>query len=69
MGKALVILLIALSGCAHDSKKPDAPRIVWCDHNKPTRPSQAAMDAMSRAELDDMNLHNRKGTAWCGWKA
>jgi hypothetical protein len=66
MGKAL-ILCLALAGCV--TRAPvDNPRHVWCDHNQPRRPSAAAVAAMTRFELDEVNAYNGKGARWCGWK-
>lgn len=66
MGKAL-ILCLALAGCV-TAAPIENPRQVWCDHNKPQRPSQAVFEVMTRPELDAMNTHNGQGIRWCGWK-
>ncbi|TIP06662.1 MAG: hypothetical protein E5X72_00160 [Mesorhizobium sp.] len=68
MGSAvrLLLLSIALAGCV--SSPVEEPRKVWCDNNKPMRPTAAVFAAMTRPELDDMNQHNALGVRWCGWK-
>jgi len=70
MGKAAVILaLLALAGCPSSGSQPTAPspKQVWCDQNAPRRPSQAAVAAMSRTELNELNAYDEKGALWCGW--
>lgn len=67
MGKALILCLCLVAGCVTPAPV-DNPRQVWCDHNKPMRPSAAVFEIMTRPELDDMNTHNAQGTKWCGWK-
>lgn len=66
---ALILLALSLAGCAAlPAPAPvQEPRRVWCDHNEPRRPSPAAVSAMSRAELDEVNIHNLTGLEWCGW--
>lgn len=59
-----VFVLSSLVGCA--TTGPDlTPRSTWCDFNKPRRD---ATDSTPRAELDEINSHNRLGAAICGWK-
>ncbi|WEX07359.1 hypothetical protein [Chelativorans sp. AA-79] len=67
MGKAALILLAFLAGCAMRSEEPSPadPRQIWCDFNSPRR--DATPDT-PRAELDEINTHNAKGVAWCGWE-
>lgn len=65
-------LALALAGC-NEVRPPRAPAVsdpktVWCDQNTPRRPTAATIAVMSRADLDDMNQHNRRGAAWCEWK-
>lgn len=68
MGKALILSLAVLAGCTNTTPtRVDNPRQVWCDSNAPRRHSIAAIEAMSRAELDTINSHNEKGKAWCQW--
>ncbi|MFK0688002.1 hypothetical protein ACFX5Q_07325 [Mesorhizobium sp. IMUNJ 23033] len=69
MGKALAALALCsmLAGCTTTAPVAD-PRKVWCDHNKPQRPSQAVFEVMTRPELDDMNAHNALGVKWCRWQ-
>lgn len=68
MGKARIVpVFLLLSACVTTAPVGD-PRKVWCDNNKPRRPSLAVVQAMTRAELDDMNSFNAKGVDWCGWK-
>lgn len=67
MGKALILSLLILVGCTTTPTRVDNPKQVWCDSSAPLRYSEAAIDAMSRAELDQINTHNAKGADWCGW--
>jgi hypothetical protein len=69
MGKALAYLALCsvLVGCV-TTAPVENPRKVWCDHNKPQRPSAAVFAVMTRPELDDMNAHNSQGVKWCGWR-
>lgn len=41
---------------------------TFCDIAKPVRLSDAAVDALSDAEVAALLAHNRKGAALCGWK-
>jgi len=63
---ALAALCITLTACVTSAPVSDA-RKVWCDNNKPMRPSAAVFAVMTRPELDDMNAHNAQGVKWCGW--
>lgn len=64
--KAIVLALALLvAGCQTTAAPVDNPRQVWCDQSQPRR--DATVDT-PRAELDEINAHNRKGTLWCGWK-
>jgi hypothetical protein len=70
MGKAAIILaMLALAGCPANGNQPTGPgpKQVWCDQNSPRRPTQATVNVMSRAELDDLNIYNTKGALCCGW--
>ena len=40
----------------------------FCDIARPLRPSEAALAAMTPAEVADMLGHNQKGQRLCGWK-
>jgi len=66
MGKALILVatLAVLAGCVTPAPFED-PRLIWCRHNEPRRD---ATPETPRAEIDEINAHNRKGAAWCGWK-
>lgn len=65
MGKALALCLcVVLAGCASGKAVLSDPRSVWCEQNSPRRDAKADTP---RAELDDINAHNRKGVEWCGW--
>lgn len=66
MGKAAVALALILAGCV--TRPVEDPRSVWCAFNEPRRPSVAVVEAMTRAELDEMNAFNAKGADWCGWR-
>lgn len=49
-------------------EEPPAPVVGdWCDLNEPRHPSRAVVAAMTRAELDELNAHNRYGAEHCGW--
>jgi xanthine/CO dehydrogenase XdhC/CoxF family maturation factor len=63
----MLCLMAVLAACA-TATPVDDPRKVWCDSNRPTRPSAAVFAVMTRPELDDMNRHNALGAQWCGWK-
>jgi len=63
--KALILSLAILAGCTTVPAPIDNPRQVWCDTNSPRRDATADT---SRAELDEINSHNRKGEKWCNWK-
>lgn len=64
MGKALILAAaLALAGCVTPAPVED-PRSIWCDTNKPRRD---ATPETPRAEIDEINAHNFKGEAWCGW--
>lgn len=66
MGKAALILtLLLLAGCTTTPAPVNDPRAVWCAHNQPRAD---ATETTPRAELDEINIHNRKGALWCGWK-
>ena len=59
MGKALVVMgLLALTGC-------QSSNLCW---DKPIRPSQQALAALTDADVQDILEHNEKGAALCGWK-
>lgn len=68
-GLKIIALCLVLAGCQTFPAPPiDNPRQVWCDHNKPRRPSKAVVKAMSRPELNDLIAFNTKGAKWCGWR-
>lgn len=66
---ALLLLAIALAGCASTKATPISdPKSVWCESNEPER-----YTADERAHLTDQRkkeslAHNLKGAAWCGWQ-
>src|SRR5688500_19266665 len=60
--KAVIILALLLVGCTTTTPVAD-PRKVWCEQSEPRR--DATMET-PRAELDEINSHNRKGMLWCG---
>lgn len=61
---ALLAACLALASCVTSAPVND-PRAVWCEHNSPRRD---ATPETPRAELDEINAHNAKGSAWCGWR-
>lgn len=62
MGNGLILAaLIALAGCT-------TTKGSFCGIAKPLRPSVAAIDAMTDAQVKDLVVHNRKGEKMCGWK-
>lgn len=70
MGAALKLIAGMLIGGAFSAgctttTRIENPREVWCDHNRPRRDAVAET---ARAELDEINGHNAKGTRWCGWE-
>lgn len=62
---AMLPVVLALVGCTSVPQPVDDPRQIWCDTNSPRRD---ATEATPRAEVDEINAHNRKGALWCGWK-
>lgn len=44
------------------------PSGSFCDIARPMRPSAAAVDAMTDAEVAAMLAHNETGRKLCGWK-
>lgn len=67
MGKAALILLCLLAGCATPKSAIRDGRALWCEFNEPRQPSPEVVRAMTRPELDKMNAFNAQGVAWCGW--
>jgi hypothetical protein len=67
MEKALIAscAIFALVACTTTPGPLNDPRQIWCDHNTPRRD---ATEETQRSELDDINSHNARGAAWCGWK-
>lgn len=66
MAQVLILLaLLTCAGCTTARMPVENPRQVWCDHNEPRRD---ATPETPRAELDEINSHNRKGQKWCGWR-
>lgn len=62
MAKVLVVsLLIALAGC-------QTTRGSFCEISQPTRLSQAAIAALSDAEVKKILAANRTGQRLCGWR-
>lgn len=59
--RLILVALIALAGCA-------STKGTFCAIAKPQRPSAAAVDAMTDAQVKDLLAHNRKGQALCGWR-
>lgn len=63
-----VILCLAVAACTTSGTTDTTPaatyRQIWCDNNQPRRD---ATPETSRAEIDRINAHNRKGASWCGW--
>ena len=62
MVKALTIAtLLMLAACT-------TPSGSFCDISRPLRPSPAAVDVMTDAEVAAMLAHNRRGEALCRWR-
>ncbi|MEI9417094.1 hypothetical protein [Mesorhizobium sp. Cs1321R2N1] len=63
MGKGLMLasVVAALVGCT-------TAKGGFCALSSPLRPSAAAIDALSDAEVKALLAHNRKGERLCGWK-
>jgi predicted small secreted protein len=57
----LILLTLLLAGCT-------TARGSFCDIAHPWRLSQAAIDAMTDAEVAAALAHNRKGEVLCRWK-
>lgn len=58
---AIAAALLMLAACT-------TPSGSFCDIARPLRPSPAAVDAMTDAEVAAMLKHNRKGAALCSWR-
>lgn len=56
-----VLALVALAGCQSASG-------TFCDIARPQRPSAAAVDAMTDAQVREMLAQNLKGQRLCGWR-
>lgn len=56
-----VLALVATTGC-------QSSRGTFCDIAKPQRPSAAAVDAMTDAQVREMLALNLKGQRLCGWR-
>lgn len=62
MVKGLILAaLIALAGCT-------TAKGSFCEIAQPTRLSQAAIAALSDAEVKKILADNRKGQRLCGWR-
>lgn len=57
---------LVLAGCVASSTGGSGD---WCDLNEPRRHSDAVIQAMTEAELDELNAHNRYGEQRCGWRS
>ncbi len=64
MGKAALILLCLIAGCATPKSAIRDGRVLWCEFSEPRRD---ATPQTPRWELDEINAHNSRGTKWCGW--
>ena len=63
MVKALILAgVLALAACT------TTPSGSFCEISTPLRPSPAAIDAMTDAEVAAMLRHNKRGQAICNWK-
>jgi hypothetical protein len=61
--KALILAgVLALAACT------TTPSGSFCEISTPLRPSPAAIDAMTDAEVAAMLRHNKRGQAICNWK-
>lgn len=58
----LCVLLGIMAGCQA------VPKGSFCTIASPIRLSDAAIDAMTDAEVSAALAHNRKGAALCRWK-
>ena len=65
----IVFTLIALAGCTPSPSPVNDPRAVWCAVEHPIRLTQLEIEQASNARLAEIVTHNRKGAAWCGWRA
>lgn len=62
VAKAIVLaLVVALAGCT-------TTKGSFCEIEKPTRLSAAAIAALSDAEAKVILAHNRTGQKLCGWR-
>lgn len=57
-----ILTLLLLAGCA------SGPRGSFCQVSEAHRFSDAAINAMSDAEVARELKHNRTGAALCGWR-
>jgi hypothetical protein len=60
-GLILAAALIAVAGCT-------TTKGSFCAISSPLRPSAAAVDAMTDAQVKDLLALNRKGQKLCGWR-
>ncbi|TPK70216.1 hypothetical protein FJ930_19815 [Mesorhizobium sp. B2-4-15] len=62
MVKGLILAaLIALAGCT-------TTKGSFCAIASPQRPSAAAVDTMTDAQVKALLAHNKQGQKLCGWK-
>lgn len=59
----VTLILITLAGCITTPVGGD-----FCAVEHPARLSDATIDAMTDAEVNDALAHNRKGQKLCGWQ-
>lgn len=58
----LIAALGIMAGCT------SVPNGTFCDIARPQRPSAAAIDAMTDAQVRELLAHNLKGQRLCGWR-
>ena len=68
LGFAVSLALILSLGACVPPKYIEASVSVWCDTNKPTRPTREQYAAFSETQKIDMADHNEFGAKHCGWK-
>jgi hypothetical protein len=55
------VAALLVAGCA-------TPSGSWCAIAKPLRLSEATVERMTDAEVEDALAHNSKGERLCGWQ-
>lgn len=63
--RALCIFCILGVAACTTPARVENPRQIWCESNSPRRDATVETP---RAELDEINAHNARGSLWCDWR-